>query len=258
MPVLWSGKLNQKKQQENEMRIIYEPKGAAREYGELAANIYKGCSHGCLYCYAPAATFKKRASFINSELRVNIINALRKEIPEYLGREIFLCFTCDLYQQLNDQFNVARIAIDIIGQAGAIPIILTKGGKRSENDFDLLKKYNGKYGATLTFINDSDSKKWEPSAALPKERFAALKTAHAMGIKTWASLEPVIDPDQSLKIIDTTHGYVDFYKIGKWNHDKRAKGINWKKFVEDIVCLLKSYDKEFYIKNDLKKEMDFV
>jgi hypothetical protein len=36
------------------MKIIYEPRGAAREYSPLAANLYRGCIHGCKYCYAPA------------------------------------------------------------------------------------------------------------------------------------------------------------------------------------------------------------
>lgn len=35
------------------MRIIYEPKGRAREYANLAANLYSGCIHGCVYCYVP-------------------------------------------------------------------------------------------------------------------------------------------------------------------------------------------------------------
>ena len=41
------------------MSIIYEPRGKAREYSELAANLYTGCSHGCRYCYCPAILRKK-------------------------------------------------------------------------------------------------------------------------------------------------------------------------------------------------------
>ena len=35
------------------MKIIYEPKGKALEYAPLACNLYKGCPHGCRYCYGP-------------------------------------------------------------------------------------------------------------------------------------------------------------------------------------------------------------
>jgi len=35
----------------NKLAIIYEPKGAAREYAELALNVYRGCVHRCIYCY---------------------------------------------------------------------------------------------------------------------------------------------------------------------------------------------------------------
>ena len=45
------------------MSIIYEPRGKAREYAELAVNLYKGCAHACIYCYAPAATFCDRGKF---------------------------------------------------------------------------------------------------------------------------------------------------------------------------------------------------
>ena len=36
------------------MKPIYEPRGAAKEYGDLALNIYTGCPHRCFYCFAPS------------------------------------------------------------------------------------------------------------------------------------------------------------------------------------------------------------
>ena len=45
------------------MEIIYEPSGRAKEYAELAANLYKGCDHRCVYCFGPKVLWKKREAF---------------------------------------------------------------------------------------------------------------------------------------------------------------------------------------------------
>lgn len=133
-------------------------------------------------------------------------------------------------------------------------IILTKGGKRAERDFNLLAKNPAlsSFGVTLTFAKLSDSEKWEPGAATPIQRACSLYNAKDMGIKTWVSLEPVIDPQQTLEIIRCTLQSVDMYKIGKWNHDKRANEIDWKAFVQEAVEILERHGKEYYVKEDLR------
>ena len=42
---------------------IYEPSGKAKEYGDLAINIYTGCTHGCYYCFAPNVLHKTKEAF---------------------------------------------------------------------------------------------------------------------------------------------------------------------------------------------------
>jgi DNA repair photolyase len=86
---------------------------------------------------------------------------------------------------------------------------------------------------------------------LPTERIKALQEAHSLGIHTWASLEPVIDPDQSLELIRQTKDFVDEYKIGRWNHDPRADRIDWKTFAEEAVELCREFGKRYYVKKDL-------
>lgn len=71
------------------------------------------------------------------------------------------------------------------------------------------------FGATLTFIDELKSLEVEPNAAKPQDRISTLKKLHEEGIKTWASIEPVIDPVQSLALIEATMPFVDQYKIGK-------------------------------------------
>lgn len=71
-------------------------------------------------------------------------------------------------------------------------------------------------------------------------------------MKTWASMEPVIYPDQSLEIMEITAPYVDSYKIGKLNHFKKHEDrFDWTSFLSDAVAIMRKHDKPFYIKKDL-------
>ena len=45
------------------MKTIYKPKGAAKEYGDLAKKIYTGCPHRCYYCYSPDVLHRDRERF---------------------------------------------------------------------------------------------------------------------------------------------------------------------------------------------------
>ena len=95
-------------------------------------------------------------------------------------------------------------------------------------------------------------KEIEPFAAPTNERINSLKKAHDLGIFTFVSLEPVWNPNQTLELIDLTHEFVDFYKVGKLNYNKLQKLIDWKKFKFDVIEKLDTYKKEYYIKNDLQ------
>lgn len=233
------------------MRVIYETKGRAREYCELAMNLYTGCAHACTYCYAPKATYKAKEDFINPRPRLGVIDALRQEAPRYAGREVLMSFSTDPYQPINEEYFYSRQALFIMAHHGIRPVILTKGGLRSIEDFDILAKCNGKYGATLTYLDPDASLIDEPGAASPQERIEALCRAKRQGIETWVSLEPVMDPDEVLEIIRWTHEFVDEYRVGKLNYDARARGIDWSKFAKCVVETLEHYGKRYYIKKDL-------
>jgi DNA repair photolyase len=241
------------------MSIIYEPSGRAKEYSQLAANLYRGCGHACTYCYAPDAIRERRETFYDRPIvRKNILTELEKDCKRLEGKEtrpVLLSFTSDPYQPLDEELGITREAIKLLKKHGLNVVILTKGGKRAERDFDLLDSRDF-VGASLTFTNADDSKNWEPRAALPNERIAMLRNAKAGGIQTWASLEPVIYPDQSLELIRLTHEFVDLYKVGTLNHHPHAKSIDWKSFAERAIAMLKEYGVKFYIKKDLRKYLE--
>lgn len=241
------------------MQTIYEPKGRAREYAELALNLYRGCSHGCTYCFAPGSLHMTRFDFSKPQPRNNILAAIEAEAPKFHGKSVFLCFSTDPYQHIDEEHQLARKAIEILHANSVAVRILTKGGQRSTRDFDLLWKDDGSddpridaYGATLTLLDDREHQ-FEPNAAPTYERIHALEEAHERGIYTWVSLEPVIDPKQTLQLITMTHEIVDEFKVGKWNHDSRANNIDWKTFVKQAVSLLEKYGNKYYIKRDLQE-----
>lgn len=235
---------------------IYEPKGAAKEYGDLAINIYTGCNHGCYYCFAPSVLRKDKETFSKVEPRSDIIESVRRQIErEHItGKMIHLCFTCDPYPADIDTTPTREI-IKIIKETGNHVQILTKGGLRAERDFDLLDK-NDNFGVTYTGYPLGELfeiSPLEPNAASPHERICSLKRAHDMGIPTWMSCEPVLDTTDILNMI-TLAGYIDLFKIGKLNY--HPSDINWKEFGIRAERLCTSERRNYMIKDSLRKEMN--
>jgi DNA repair photolyase len=250
------------------MSIIYEPTGAAREYSELALNLYKGCAHGCIYCFGANTTWLSAEKFHEAaNPKKNVIARIRKaakklnqnqiSLPFFKDssppKEILLSFISDPYQPIENNLKLTREAIKILIENNLTFTILTKGGSRAQRDFALLKKYSKcSFGTTLVFSNQDDADYWEPSAAPIIDRIKTIELAHSLGIKTWVSVEPVIDPNQALQIIKELHSIVDHWKVGKINDmPKIEKTVNWIKFKKDVIALLDSLKADYYIKKSL-------
>lgn len=236
------------------LKVIYEPRGAAREYGEMALNVYNGCSNGCVYCFAPDVLKKDRELFhAKVEERANFLSKVESDCKSGLldGKVVHLSFVCDPYPEIEKELEVTRNVLKLFQTYGISFQMLTKGGTLAVRDFDLYKPGDA-FGSTLTFVHEADSLKWEPKAALPKDRLFALKEAHNRGIKTWVSLEPVVDPNQTLELIKVTKDYVDLYKVGTINYHELKDTIDWNDFGTKAIASLEKYKKEYLIKNSLK------
>ncbi|GAH71245.1 unnamed protein product [marine sediment metagenome] len=168
-----------------------------------------------------------------------------------------MSFATDPYQPLDDTEQVTRKVIEILRENDIPFQILTKGGTRACRDFDLYGPEDI-FAATLTFLNEKDSRDWEPHAAIPRSRILALEMAKQKGIETFVSLEPVIDVKQTLEIIRQTHQLVDHFKIGRLNYDERARDINWRKFGIKAIELCRDCETDYYIKHDLAMYLDGI
>lgn len=230
---------------------IYEPKGAAKEYGDLAVNIYTGCPHRCWYCYAPGVLHKVKEEFhANVEPRANIVGKVRAQVERegITGKLIFLCFTCDPYPTGYDS-SATREIIKILKDSGNHVQILTKGD--GSRDFDLL---DGEDWYGITISGKAESKDTEPGAIQAHERLAILKMAKLHGIKTWVSFEPVVNAVSVLRCLNAFSTSFDLVKIGKLNY--HPSYINWKEFGKEAEALCKKLGVDYYIKDSLRKEMD--
>ena len=228
------------------MKPIYEPRGAAKEYGDLAINIYTGCPHRCYYCFAPGVLRRDKEMFHSHvEPRPNIVEEVKKQIEreKITGKLIHLCFTCDPYPNGYDTTPTREI-IKIIKESGNHVQILTKNPML--RDIDLLDE-NDWYGVTY----DGG---FRIGGFIPLFAMASLERIHKMGIKTWISYEPVIDAERVLENIEESAGYVDKIKIGKLNY--YPSNIKWADFGRRAEALCKELDVDYYIKDSLRKEME--
>ena len=237
------------------MPVIYEPRGKAREYSELACNLYTGCSHKCKYCYCPSIMRKNLEDWSkNPYPRTRILKLLENDAKKIKGceKELLFSFISDAYQSDEAAF-LTREALLICEKYEFKNVnILTKAGFRAAKDFDIIKRNNWKFGSTVIFRQESLREEWEPGAPSIQSRYTAIKKAHEMGIYTWVSIEPVVDTEQALKVMKDLKQYVTFWKVGKLNYNKAIEDtIDWKRFLIDTKQELNGYD--YYIKNDLAR-----
>ena len=226
------------------MKPIYEPKGAAKEYGDLALNIYTGCPHRCFYCFAPSVLRRDREKF-HSDVRPreNIEDETRRQLERegITGKLIHLCFTCDPYPTGYDSTPTREI-IKLLKAYGNHVQILTKGD--GTRDFDLLDEKDW-YGITL-------DGKTVVSAGCPP--IFQIRRAKEHGIKTWVSFEPVLDDARVLWLIEAMAPMVDKVKIGKLNY--HHSDINWKQFGHEAEAICQRLGLDYTIKDSLRAEME--
>lgn len=228
---------------------IYEPKGAAKEYGDYAINIYTGCPHRCHYCFAPSVLRRDREKF-HSDVRPRdgIVEAVKRQLErEHItGKTIHLSFACDPYPT-GYGTTPTREIIKLLKESGNHVQILTKGD--GSRDFDLLDE-NDWYGVTVSGAKQRE----EPGAESMFKRLTSLLKAKERGIKTWVSFEPVVNTEVIMRVINWNHDAIDKVKIGKLNYHPST--IDWAEFGREAEALCRELGLDYYIKDSLRKEME--
>lgn len=159
-------------------------------------NLYRGCSHGCIYCDSRSKCYHMEHDFEDIEIKANAIelleNALkRKRVKCMLGTGAMT----DPYIPLESKIGNVRKALALADQYGFGFTLITKSD-RVLRDLDLLKAINDKTKCvvqmTLTTYDEDLCRKIEPNVSTTKERFEALKKLHEADIPTVVWLCPIL------------------------------------------------------------------
>lgn len=159
-------------------------------------NLYRGCSHGCIYCDSRSKCYHIDHVFEDIEVKENAIELLE----DALKRKRKKCMIgtgsmTDPYIPLEMKLEHTRKALALIEQYGFGFTVITKSS-RILRDMDLLQKINEKAKCvvqmTLTTCDEDLCKKLEPNVSTTAERFEALKKFRDAGIPTVVWLCPVL------------------------------------------------------------------
>lgn len=210
---------------------IYRPKGAAAEYAEWACNFYVGCSNGCTYCYLKKGRGAKVLGGDKPQLKKcfkgesHALEVFEKELkanlPELQEKGLFFSFSTD--PLLQETIKLTDGAISLCLHYNIPTKVLTKCADwvdgyviRSGNHFiDFPMYYKEKYRMLIAFgFTLTGHDELETGASTNEERIEAMKKLHEAGFKTFASIEPVINFNDSLEMIGQTSTFCDLYKIG--------------------------------------------
>lgn len=172
----------------------------AKAKGILSAdngmNLYRGCSHGCIYCDSRSRCYQINHPFEDIEVKENALSLLEKALLSKKKRcMIGTGAMTDPYIPLDEKLRMTRGALEIIERHGFGVAIQTKS-TRILRDLDLLRKINEKSKAvvqmTLTTHDDALCRRLEPNVSVTSERVAALKQFRDAGIPTVVWLCPIL------------------------------------------------------------------
>jgi DNA repair photolyase len=181
---------------------------------DRSINPYRGCEHGCAYCYArPTHAYLGLSSGLDFESKLfvkdNAAALLEKELaaPKYRPAVIALGANTDAYQPIERQYRVTRSVLEVLARANHPVGIVTKSNLVTR-DIDLLapmaEKGLAKVYVSVTTLDRDLARRMEPRAPTPERRLEAIaRLAEAgvpVGVMT-APIVPAVNDDEIEKIL---------------------------------------------------------
>jgi DNA repair photolyase len=169
---------------------------------ERSINPYRGCEHGCIYCYArPSHAWLGLSPGLDFESRLlakpDAPALLRKELakPGYRCKPIALGVNTDTYQPIEREYRITRGILEVLAEFNH-PVSLVTKSALVERDIDILAPMAAQGLAmvfvTITTLDRKLARALEPRAAAPQRRLETLRRLAEAGIPTGVMTAPVI------------------------------------------------------------------
>lgn len=169
---------------------------------DRSINAYRGCEHGCVYCFArPTHAYQDLSPGLDFETKLfvkpNAANLLRETLakPRYSPKPIAMGTNTDPYQPIEGRYRITREVLKVCLEARH-PVTITTKSNRVLADLDLIEELARHrlvaVAISVTSLDPKLSGKLEPRAASPLKRLAALGKLAEAGIPTHCSIAPVI------------------------------------------------------------------
>ncbi|NLH81011.1 MAG: PA0069 family radical SAM protein [Phyllobacteriaceae bacterium] len=169
---------------------------------DRSINPYRGCEHGCAYCYArPTHAYMGLSPGLDFESRLfakpDAARLLERELsaPDYVVRPIALGTNTDPYQPIERRWKITREVLEVLARAGHPVTIVTKSASVLR-DLDLLAPMAAeglaRVALSITSLDRALSRSMEPRASSPEKRLAAVRALAEAGVPTGVLIAPVI------------------------------------------------------------------
>ncbi|MEM6312009.1 MAG: PA0069 family radical SAM protein [Pseudomonadota bacterium] len=169
---------------------------------DRSVNPYRGCEHGCIYCFArPSHAYLGLSPGLDFETRLiarpNIADALRQDLNarRYVPAVIAMGTNTDPYQPIDRDLKLTRACLRVLAQSRHPVAIVTKG-TLIERDIDILQDMArdglARVGVSVTTLDPTLSRKMEPRAPSPKRRLLMIERLAAAGIEVRIMASPMV------------------------------------------------------------------
>jgi DNA repair photolyase len=169
---------------------------------DRSINPYRGCEHGCIYCFArPTHAFLGLSPGLDFETKlfakVNAAEALRRELadPKYEIASIAIGTNTDPYQPIEKRYWIMRQILEVLSEANHPVAIVTKSALILR-DLDILSSMAGrglvKVSLSVTTLDRRLARAMEPRASTPEKRIETLAALNQAGVPTSVMVAPVL------------------------------------------------------------------